>query len=79
MAKKTIPKEEWWQTPVLLKATAGLRLMPKEKAQLLLDEVRRALFFTALIFSPIAPLLRHFGGETNYSAKDREMLTTLCV
>ncbi|XP_053488754.1 ectonucleoside triphosphate diphosphohydrolase 5 [Ictalurus furcatus] len=40
VAKKTIPKEEWWQTPVLLKATAGLRLMPKEKAQALLDEVK---------------------------------------
>lgn len=40
VAKKTIPKDEWWQTPVLLKATAGLRLMPKEKAQALLDEVK---------------------------------------
>ncbi|XP_062863601.1 ectonucleoside triphosphate diphosphohydrolase 5 [Trichomycterus rosablanca] len=40
VAKKTIPKEEWWQTPVLLKATAGLRLMPKEKAQGLLEQVK---------------------------------------
>ncbi|KAF7704391.1 ectonucleoside triphosphate diphosphohydrolase 5 [Silurus meridionalis] len=40
VAKKTIPKEEWWQTPVLLKATAGLRMMQKEKAQALLDEVK---------------------------------------
>ncbi|KAF5909719.1 ectonucleoside triphosphate diphosphohydrolase 5, partial [Clarias magur] len=38
VAKKTIPKEEWWQTPVLLKATAGLRMMPEEKARGLLDE-----------------------------------------
>ncbi|GAA6096549.1 ectonucleoside triphosphate diphosphohydrolase 5 [Tachysurus ichikawai] len=43
VAKKTIPKDEWWQTPVLLKATAGLRLMPKEKAQALLDEVKQVL------------------------------------
>uniref|UniRef100_A0A8B9K6M1 nucleoside diphosphate phosphatase n=1 Tax=Astyanax mexicanus TaxID=7994 RepID=A0A8B9K6M1_ASTMX len=40
VAKKTIPKEEWRQTPVVLKATAGLRLLPVEKARALLDEVK---------------------------------------
>uniref|UniRef100_A0A8C8EJB9 nucleoside diphosphate phosphatase n=1 Tax=Oncorhynchus tshawytscha TaxID=74940 RepID=A0A8C8EJB9_ONCTS len=40
VAKKTVPEDEWKQTPVVLKATAGLRLLPKEKANALLDEVR---------------------------------------
>ncbi|KAM3870733.1 ectonucleoside triphosphate diphosphohydrolase 5 [Diretmus argenteus] len=40
IAKKTIPEEEWKQTPVVLKATAGLRLLPVDKANALLDEVR---------------------------------------
>ncbi|XP_076834246.1 ectonucleoside triphosphate diphosphohydrolase 5 [Brachyhypopomus gauderio] len=40
VAKKTIPKEEWSRTPVVLKATAGLRLLPAEKASVLLDEVK---------------------------------------
>uniref|UniRef100_A0AAY4B1K6 nucleoside diphosphate phosphatase n=1 Tax=Denticeps clupeoides TaxID=299321 RepID=A0AAY4B1K6_9TELE len=40
VAKKTIPKPEWPHTPVVLKATAGLRLLPPEKAKALLDEVK---------------------------------------
>uniref|UniRef100_A0A4W5K285 nucleoside diphosphate phosphatase n=1 Tax=Hucho hucho TaxID=62062 RepID=A0A4W5K285_9TELE len=40
VAKKTVPEHEWKQTPVVLKATAGLRLLPEEKANALLDEVR---------------------------------------
>lgn len=40
VAKKTVPKNEWKQTPVILKATAGLRLLPEEKAKALLDEVK---------------------------------------
>uniref|UniRef100_A0A4W5MWF6 nucleoside diphosphate phosphatase n=1 Tax=Hucho hucho TaxID=62062 RepID=A0A4W5MWF6_9TELE len=40
VAKKTVPEDEWKQTPVVLKATAGLRLLPEEKANALLDEVR---------------------------------------
>ncbi|XP_037551324.1 ectonucleoside triphosphate diphosphohydrolase 5 [Nematolebias whitei] len=42
IAKKTVPEEEWKRTPVVLKATAGLRLLPIEKANALLDEVREA-------------------------------------
>ncbi|XP_058471715.1 ectonucleoside triphosphate diphosphohydrolase 5-like [Solea solea] len=40
IAKKTIPEEEWSRTPVVLKATAGLRLLPEEKARALLKEVQ---------------------------------------
>lgn len=47
VAKKTVPEVEWKQTPVVLKATAGLRLLPKEKANALLDEVRH-------VFSPLS-------------------------
>ncbi|KAM6961402.1 ectonucleoside triphosphate diphosphohydrolase 5 [Aplochiton taeniatus] len=40
IAKKAVPEEEWRRTPVVLKATAGLRLLPEEKASTLLKEVR---------------------------------------
>lgn len=44
IAKKTVPEEEWSRTPVVLKATAGLRLLPEDKARALLKEVRRRRF-----------------------------------
>lgn len=40
IAKKTVPEEEWSRTPVVLKATAGLRLLPEDKAKALLNEVQ---------------------------------------
>ncbi|KAM8834291.1 ectonucleoside triphosphate diphosphohydrolase 5 [Synchiropus picturatus] len=40
IAKKTVPEEEWKRTPVVLKATAGLRMLPEDKANGLLQEVR---------------------------------------
>ncbi|KAG8444064.1 hypothetical protein GDO86_009305 [Hymenochirus boettgeri] len=39
-AKKEIPQNLWGYTPLVLKATAGLRLLPGEKAQKLLDKVK---------------------------------------
>ncbi|XP_041950712.1 ectonucleoside triphosphate diphosphohydrolase 5-like [Alosa sapidissima] len=42
VAKKTVPRLEWKRTPVVLRATAGLRLLPAKKAQALLDEVQDA-------------------------------------
>lgn len=38
-AKEEIPESEWGNTPLLLKATAGLRLLPGDKAQAILNEV----------------------------------------
>ncbi|KAM4770892.1 ectonucleoside triphosphate diphosphohydrolase 6 [Rhinophrynus dorsalis] len=38
-AKEEIPPSLWKSTPLVLKATAGLRLLPGEKAQKLLDKV----------------------------------------
>jgi ectonucleoside triphosphate diphosphohydrolase 5/6 len=38
-AKQVVPPPLWHQTPLVLKATAGLRLLPTEKANLILDEV----------------------------------------
>lgn len=38
-AKQVVPAAHWHQTPLVLKATAGLRLLPAEKADLILDEV----------------------------------------
>lgn len=39
VAKDSIPRSHWKRTPVVLKATAGLRLLPEHKAQALLFEV----------------------------------------
>ncbi|KAG7461283.1 hypothetical protein MATL_G00208410 [Megalops atlanticus] len=40
VAKRTVPRLEWKRTPVVLRATAGLRLLPEQKAQALLEQVR---------------------------------------
>ncbi|XP_013887620.1 ectonucleoside triphosphate diphosphohydrolase 5 isoform X2 [Austrofundulus limnaeus] len=40
VAKKTVPRLDWKRTPLVLRATAGLRLLPAEKAQTLLDQVQ---------------------------------------
>uniref|UniRef100_UPI0037E95DA3 ectonucleoside triphosphate diphosphohydrolase 6 n=1 Tax=Semicossyphus pulcher TaxID=241346 RepID=UPI0037E95DA3 len=40
VAKSSVPPSVWTVTPVVLKATAGLRLLPGEKAKHLLDRVR---------------------------------------
>ncbi|KAF4017636.1 hypothetical protein G4228_009257 [Cervus hanglu yarkandensis] len=40
VAKDSIPPSHWKRTPVVLKATAGLRLLPEEKAEALLFEVK---------------------------------------
>ncbi|NWH81428.1 ENTP6 diphosphohydrolase, partial [Piaya cayana] len=40
VAKTEVPVDLWKFTPLVLKATAGLRLLPGEKAQKLLDKVK---------------------------------------
>lgn len=44
VAKKEVPMELWKFTPLVLKATAGLRLLPGEKAQKLLEKVLSLVF-----------------------------------
>lgn len=39
VAKQDVPFDFWKATPLVLKATAGLRLLPGEKAQKLLQKV----------------------------------------
>ena len=39
VAKKTVPQLDWKRTPLVLKATAGFRLLPPEKAHALLEQV----------------------------------------
>lgn len=39
-AKEEIPEEYWSKTPLILKATAGLRLLPQEQAENLLNAVK---------------------------------------
>lgn len=43
VAKQHIPYDFWKATPLVLKATAGLRLLPGEKAQKLLQKVSLAI------------------------------------
>lgn len=39
-AKNEIPEEYWKHTPLILKATAGLRLLPSHKAENLLNSMK---------------------------------------
>lgn len=39
-AKEFIPENAWSKTPLAMRATAGLRLLPAEQAEALLHEVR---------------------------------------
>ena len=50
VAKDSIPPSHWKRTPVVLKATAGLRLLPEEKAEALLFEVH-CCFVCLLVFT----------------------------
>ncbi|XP_069579881.1 ectonucleoside triphosphate diphosphohydrolase 6 [Brachyistius frenatus] len=50
VAKSSVPPPLWTSTPLVLKATAGLRLLPGEKAHHLLDRVR-ALFLESPFLS----------------------------
>ncbi|XP_029190363.2 ectonucleoside triphosphate diphosphohydrolase 5-like isoform X2 [Acropora millepora] len=50
-SEEIIPKELWKVTPVSLKATAGLRMLPKNSSKKLLEEVER-LFDDSPFFTP---------------------------
>uniref|UniRef100_A0A3P8YPX2 nucleoside diphosphate phosphatase n=1 Tax=Esox lucius TaxID=8010 RepID=A0A3P8YPX2_ESOLU len=49
VAQSSIPSSMWNNTPVVLKATAGLRLLPGEKAKHLLDMVREVFAESAFL------------------------------
>lgn len=66
IAKKAVPEEEWSRTPVVLKATAGLRLLPEDKANALLKEVRCSFSLA----------LRQFGTNSARLAKGAGWKTT---
>ncbi|XP_062857451.1 ectonucleoside triphosphate diphosphohydrolase 5 [Trichomycterus rosablanca] len=40
VAKSAVPHTQWKQTPLMLKATAGLRMLPSAKAHALLEQVQ---------------------------------------
>ena len=54
-AKDRVPAEHRQTTPITLKATAGLRLLPKAKSEAILDEVRSVLLASG--FKPEANLI----------------------
>ncbi|XP_071962104.1 ectonucleoside triphosphate diphosphohydrolase 5-like isoform X2 [Antedon mediterranea] len=51
-ALSTIPEQLWGKTPVALKATAGLRLLPQQEAGNLLSEVYRLFLNSPLFVEP---------------------------
>ncbi|XP_039995140.1 ectonucleoside triphosphate diphosphohydrolase 6 isoform X2 [Xiphias gladius] len=51
VAKSNVPSSVWNITPVVLKATAGLRLLPGEKANHLLDRVRTLFLESPFLFT----------------------------
>ena len=42
-AKERIPAKYWSKTPITLKATAGLRLLPQEQSEAIINEVKKVL------------------------------------
>ena len=63
VAKDSIPPSHWKRTPVVLKATAGLRLLPEEKADALLFEVHCC--FVCLFLQETDDGLPSFLGKRN--------------
>lgn len=51
-AKQVVPNAHWHQTPLVLKATAGLRLLPPQKADLILEEVRKVFEESGFLITP---------------------------
>ncbi|XP_066245404.1 ectonucleoside triphosphate diphosphohydrolase 5 [Euwallacea similis] len=49
LAKKEIPKEYWGKTPLVLKATAGLRILPQEQADNILNALQELFNKTPFI------------------------------
>ncbi|KAG7328625.1 hypothetical protein KOW79_008569 [Hemibagrus wyckioides] len=50
VAKQTVPPAQWSSTPLALRATAGLRLLPGEKATHLLDKVKEVFAVSSFLF-----------------------------
>lgn len=57
LAKGRVPQQYWASTPLVLKATAGLRLLDSEKADALLDEVSR--FIVHDMWLPLVSVFLH--------------------
>lgn len=60
VAIEAVPPHLWKKTPVVLKATAGLRLLSEEKAQALLLEVILRSFGYASIALPVSSFMTQF-------------------
>ena len=55
-AKQHVPTEYWSRTPITLKATAGLRLLPKAEGDAILEVVRKVSkkeFLTFYVFNSL--------------------------
>uniref|UniRef100_A0A4W3H3L8 Ectonucleoside triphosphate diphosphohydrolase 6 n=1 Tax=Callorhinchus milii TaxID=7868 RepID=A0A4W3H3L8_CALMI len=73
VAKNSIPSDFWANTPVALKATAGLRLLPAEKAEGLLDKV------IYLGLGLLSARLAILGGVESKPLKNGQELVSACL
>ncbi|XP_014211619.1 ectonucleoside triphosphate diphosphohydrolase 5 [Copidosoma floridanum] len=66
-AKKRVPKNSWAHTPLILRATAGLRLLPGHEAQNILAESRRVVKASGFLVEPDAVEIMHGTDEGLFS------------
>ena len=65
-----MPKDYWKHTPITLKATAGLRLLPKEQGDAILAVVRKVRnWIYAFRFQIISRLISDFGLHINITVE----------
>lgn len=60
MAKNAVPPGHWSKTPVVLKATAGLRLLAEQKAQALLSQVMLGYTTKSMVLYKCGGLFQSF-------------------
>uniref|UniRef100_A0A8C2C026 Ectonucleoside triphosphate diphosphohydrolase 6 n=1 Tax=Cyprinus carpio TaxID=7962 RepID=A0A8C2C026_CYPCA len=79
VARDTIPETLWSSSPLILRATAGLRLLPGEKATILLDKVREPLVANYLGLGLMSSRLAVLGGIEGQPLAGPQELVSPCL
>ncbi|KAJ7399536.1 Ectonucleoside triphosphate diphosphohydrolase 5 [Pitangus sulphuratus] len=77
MAIDAVPPHLWKKTPVVLKATAGLRLLSEEKAQALLSEVKEVFEESPFLVPEDSVGIMDGSHEGQLSGQNRQTVGTL--